>query len=72
MERKQDAKKPEKIAEPEIMQLDFRVWGTKEQLMGLRQYLINNNIKFGKVEVKHGSTEQSGKETNKNRYRGIS
>ena len=50
VERKQDAKKPEKIAEPEIMQLDFRVWGTKEQLMGLRQYLINNNIKFGKVE----------------------
>ena len=50
VERKQDAKKPENIAEPEIMQLDFRVWGTKEQLMGLRQYLINNNIKFGKVE----------------------
>lgn len=34
----------------EVMSLDFRVWGTKEQLMGLRQYMINHNIKFGKVE----------------------
>lgn len=50
VEKNQETENPEKIAEPEIMQLDFRVWGTKEQLMGLRQYLINNNIKFGKVE----------------------
>lgn len=50
VEKKQDMKKPEEMAEPKIMKLDFRVWGTKEQLMGLRQYLINNNIKFGKVE----------------------
>ena len=49
-EKNQETESPEKNAEPEIMQLDFRVWGTKEQLMGLRQYLINNNIKFGKVE----------------------
>ena len=35
---------------PQVMQLDFRVWGTGEQLMGLRQYLIDNQIKFGKVE----------------------
>lgn len=50
---------PEKIAEaaqqeeeqkPELFQMDFRVWGTKDQLMGLRQYLIDNKIKFGKVE----------------------
>lgn len=33
-----------------IMRLDFRVWGTREQLMGLRQYMIDNKIKFGKVE----------------------
>lgn len=33
-----------------IFQLDFRVWGTREQLMSLRQYLVNSNIKFGKVE----------------------
>lgn len=50
VEKKQDMKKPEKIAEPKIMKLDFRVWGTEEQLMGLRQYLIDNKIKFGKVE----------------------
>ena len=43
-------KKPEEMAEPKIMKLDFRVWGTEEQLMGLRQYLIDNKIKFGKVE----------------------
>lgn len=30
--------------------IEFRVWGTKEQIMGLKQYLIDNNIKFGKVE----------------------
>lgn len=50
---------PEKIAEaaqqeeeqkPELFQMDFRVWGTKDQLMGLRQYLVDNKIKFGKVE----------------------
>ena len=50
---------PEKIAEaaqqeeeqkPELFQMDFRVWGTREQIIGLRQYLINSNIKFGKVE----------------------
>ena len=34
----------------ELFQLDFRVWGTMEQIIGLRQYLINSNIKFGKVE----------------------
>lgn len=39
----------EKKEEP-VLQLDFRVWGTREQLMGLRQYMIDNKIKFGKVE----------------------
>lgn len=34
----------------EMFCLDFRVWGTREQIMGLRQYLIDNKIKFGKVE----------------------
>ena len=33
-----------------ILYLDFRVWGTREQLMRLRQYLIDNGLKFGKVE----------------------
>ena len=36
--------------EEPIISLDFRAWGTKEQLMGLRQYMIDNHIKFGKVE----------------------
>ena len=34
----------------ELLQLDFRVWGTREQIIGLRQYLTDNKIKFGKVE----------------------
>lgn len=36
--------------EEPIISLDFRAWGTKAQLMGLRKYMIDNNIKFGKVE----------------------
>lgn len=35
--------------EEKILQLDFRVWGTREQLTALRQYLIDNGIKVGKV-----------------------
>lgn len=40
-------------AEPEeetVLQLDFRVWGTKKQLMALRDYMSENQIRFGKVE----------------------
>lgn len=37
-------------AEDLVMCLDFRVWGTREQLMALRQYMIDNHLKFGKVE----------------------
>ena len=37
-------------AEESVMRLDFRVWGTREQLMALRQYMIDNHLKFGKVE----------------------
>ena len=44
-EREEPVEQPEKI-----VRLDFRVWGTREQIMGLRQYLIDNQIKFGKVE----------------------
>ena len=33
-----------------VLYLDFRVWGTREQLMRLRQYLVDNGLKFGKVE----------------------
>ncbi len=34
----------------ETVTLDFRVWGTREQLMNLRQYMIDQKIRFGKVE----------------------
>lgn len=37
-------------AEDPVMHLNFRVWGTREQLMALRQYMIDNHLKFGKVE----------------------
>lgn len=48
-EMPQVPQEPQKPQE-EILHMDFRVWGTREQIMGLRQYLINNQIKFGKVE----------------------
>lgn len=34
---------------PEIKCVDFRVWGTVEQLKNLSQYLKENNLKVGKV-----------------------
>jgi hypothetical protein len=38
-------------AEPEnkVFVLDFRVWVTAEQLRTLKQFLVNNDIKYGKV-----------------------
>lgn len=36
--------------EENVMYLDFRVWGTKEQLMALRDYMKENHLRFGKVE----------------------
>ena len=48
-EMQQAPQAPQKPQE-EILHMDFRVWGTREQIMGLRQYLIDNQIKFGKVE----------------------
>lgn len=42
---------PEATVEKEnLMCLDFRVWGTKEQLMALRDYMKENHLRFGKVE----------------------
>lgn len=37
------------LSEP-VMRIDFRVWGTKEQILALRDYMKQNNLKFGKVE----------------------
>ncbi|MCD8398282.1 MAG: DUF1351 domain-containing protein [Lachnospiraceae bacterium] len=39
----------EKVEKP-VVHIDFRVWGTREQIMDLRQYMIDNGLKFGKVE----------------------
>lgn len=39
-----------KEPEPQVFMMDFRVWGTREQLLQLRQFMMDNNIKFGKVE----------------------
>ena len=33
----------------EILCLDFRVWGTREQLLALRNYMKDKHLKFGKV-----------------------
>ena len=33
-----------------VFQLDFRVWGTRGQIMALREYMLKNRIRFGKVE----------------------
>ena len=41
-------KNPEE--EEPVFQLDFRVWGTREQIMALREYMVQNQIRFGKVE----------------------
>lgn len=49
-EKEAEAAQQKKEQVPELFRMDFRVWGTKDQLMGLRQYLIDNKIKFGKVE----------------------
>lgn len=42
---------PQSITESEqkTIQLDFRVWVTKEQMSKLKEFLIENNIKYGKV-----------------------
>lgn len=40
----------EKTTQADLIQMDFRVWATREQLLGLREYLIGHQIKFGKVE----------------------
>lgn len=37
------------VSEP-VKRIDFRVWGTKEQILALRDYMKQNNLKFGKVE----------------------
>lgn len=50
VEQKEEEKDPQTSPEPQLFQMDFRIWGTREQIMDLRQYLIDHNIRFGKVE----------------------
>lgn len=45
-----DESSSREVSSEELIQLDFRVWGTKEQLMALRNYMKENGLKFGKVE----------------------
>ena len=49
-----EAPEEEAVSIPEeeepVFQLDFRVWGTREQIMTLREYMVQNQIRFGKVE----------------------
>ena len=38
-------------AEPsELRQIDFRVWVTPDQMRALRQFLIDNKIRYGRVQ----------------------
>ena len=39
-----------RVVSEQVMRIDFRVWGTKEQILALRDYMKQNNLKFGKVE----------------------
>lgn len=39
-------------SEVEAMQIDFRVWVTRPQMLALREFLMNNNIEYGKVPRK--------------------
>lgn len=39
----------QKITNSELIQLDFRVWVTKSQGLAIREFLINNKIKFGNI-----------------------
>lgn len=41
----------------ELIQLDFRVWATATQLAGLKAYLKNNNIKYGRVPAEKDEEE---------------
>lgn len=47
----QEAEAPLESPAPEpVLHMDFRVYGTREQIMSVRRFLIDNHIKFGKVE----------------------
>lgn len=39
----------QEINESDLKQVDFRVWATDEQLQQIKQFLLDNKIKYGKV-----------------------
>ena len=47
--QEQQALPPVPAPEEKVYQIDFRVWGTKAQITALRQYLVDNGLKYGKV-----------------------
>lgn len=54
MEQRPTSEKPAEVRETAhddepVMQLDFRAWVTRSQMLALREFLVNNGIKFGKV-----------------------
>ena len=54
MEQHPTAEKPAEVrktahGDEPVMQLDFRAWVTRSQMLALREFLVNNGIKFGKV-----------------------
>jgi hypothetical protein len=40
---------PAPVIAEEVRVIDFRVWATQTQLGKIRDFLITNNIKYGKV-----------------------
>lgn len=50
MVERQSADRTDETIHPDpTIQLDFRVWVTNEQMVALRNFLLTNHIKFGKV-----------------------
>lgn len=51
-ERANSEQVPVPNEEPETITLDFRVWVTTEQMYALRDFLVSNRIRYGKVPRK--------------------
>ena len=50
-EARKEVQTPKKEQKQEELQIiDFRVWVTQEQKLKIRDFLIQNNIKYGKVD----------------------
>lgn len=45
-------KQPETQPVEDVITIDFRIWATKTQLNALKDFLVRNNIKYGKVPDK--------------------